>query len=82
MASRSKQEALAKEISELVEAKVPEIAGAISQPIQMRTNELIAGVGSDVAVLLYGPDRDPLSRWARQAALSRLLDSRRYAGSG
>ena len=35
---------LAQEISEAVEASVPEIAGGISQPIQMRTNELVAGI--------------------------------------
>jgi len=62
------KEALAKEISELVEAKVPEIAGAISQPIQMRTNELIAGVRSDVAVLLYGRDLDQLKSLGKSAA--------------
>ncbi|MBX3258120.1 MAG: efflux RND transporter permease subunit [Labilithrix sp.] len=51
---------LAKEIAEVAEEAVPEIAGAVSQPIQMRTNELVAGVRSDVAVLLYGPDLDEL----------------------
>src|SRR5690606_1199237 len=54
------KETLAKEISEAVEEKVPEVAGAVSQPIQMRTNELVAGVRSDVAVLLYGPDLNQL----------------------
>ena len=43
-----------------MEKRVPEIAGAISQPIQMRTNELLAGVRSDVAALVYGPDLDAL----------------------
>jgi len=54
------KERLAMEISEKLELAVPEVAGAISQPIQMRTNELIAGVRSDVAVLLYGRDLDEL----------------------
>jgi cobalt-zinc-cadmium resistance protein CzcA len=62
------KEALAREISQLVEAKVPEVAGAVSQPIQMRTNELVAGVRSDVAVLLYGPDLDQLKRLGQSAA--------------
>ena len=62
------KEALAKEISELVDAKVPEIAGAVSQPIQMRTNELVAGVRSDVAVLLYGRDLDQLKRLGEEVA--------------
>lgn len=47
---------IAAEVSEKMERRVPEIAGAISQPIQMRTNELVAGVRSDVAVLVYGSD--------------------------
>ncbi|MBX3226737.1 MAG: efflux RND transporter permease subunit [Labilithrix sp.] len=51
---------LADALAERMEARVPEIAGAISQPIQMRTNELVAGVRSDVAVLVYGPDIDAL----------------------
>ena len=62
------KEALAREISEVVENKVPEIAGAVSQPIQMRTNELVAGVRSDVAVLLYGPSLDDLKRFGEKAA--------------
>ena len=47
------------------ESDVPEIAGAVSQPIQMRTNELVAGVRSDVAVIVYGRD---LERAARSSA--------------
>jgi cobalt-zinc-cadmium resistance protein CzcA len=47
---------LAKEVASATARDVPEIAGAVSQPIQMRTNELLAGVRSDVAVLLYGAD--------------------------
>jgi heavy metal efflux system protein len=51
---------VAADVSERMERRVPEIAGAISQPIQMRTNELVAGVRSDVAVLVYGSDLDTL----------------------
>ncbi len=50
------REDLAKEIAEVTEEAVPEIAGAVSQPIQMRTNELVAGIRSDVAAIVYGPD--------------------------
>jgi len=60
------REALSREISDLVEARVPEISGSVSQPIQMRTNELVAGVRSDVAVLLYGPDLAVLARYGAQ----------------
>ena len=59
---------LAKEISEAIEAQVPEVAGAVSQPIQMRTNELVAGVRSDVAVMLYGPDLGVLADLGEQVA--------------
>ena len=47
---------LGEEIAEIVEREVPEMAASVSQPIQMRTNELIAGVRSDVAAQIYGPD--------------------------
>ncbi|MFO0676366.1 MAG: CusA/CzcA family heavy metal efflux RND transporter [Polyangiaceae bacterium] len=59
---------LAKQVAEATESAVPEIAGAVSQPIQMRTNELVAGVKSDVAVLFYGRDLDELNRLGNQAA--------------
>jgi len=58
---------LAAEIAELVEAAVPEVAAGISQPIQMRTNELVAGVRSDVGVILYGPDLERLVEAGDQA---------------
>ena len=61
------KEQLAQEIAEVSEAAVPEIAAGISQPIQMRTNELVAGVRSDVAALLYGPDMEQLSALAERA---------------
>lgn len=60
--------ALAEQIAAAADEAVPEIAGAISQPIQMRTNELVAGVRSDVAVLLYGPDLDRLKALGERAA--------------
>lgn len=40
----------------------------LSQPIQLRFNELISGVRSDVAVKLYGDDMDVLNRTAGQIA--------------
>ncbi|MGB3929670.1 MAG: CusA/CzcA family heavy metal efflux RND transporter [Sphingobium sp.] len=38
----------------------------IQQPIQMRFNELIAGVRADVAIKLYGDDLDAMSEQARR----------------
>ncbi len=58
---------LGAEIMEVTERAVPEVAGALSQPIEMRTNELVAGVRSDVALLLYGSDLERLRAYAEQA---------------
>ncbi|MEQ1567736.1 MAG: CusA/CzcA family heavy metal efflux RND transporter [Myxococcota bacterium] len=41
-------------------ADVPGVNFAFSQPIELRTNELIEGVRSDVALILYGDDLDVL----------------------
>ena len=38
----------------------------VSQPIQLRFNELIAGVRGDVAIKLYGDDLDLMSRTANE----------------
>jgi cobalt-zinc-cadmium resistance protein CzcA len=62
------KEGLAEEISAQMEKRVPEISGAISQPIQMRTNELLAGVRSDVAALVYGQDLDRLVELGNEVA--------------
>jgi cobalt-zinc-cadmium resistance protein CzcA len=62
---------LADEITERLEEAVPEVVGSISQPIQMRTNELVAGIRSDVGVVFYGPDLDAL-RELGDAAVARL----------
>jgi len=51
---------LAAEVSAKLDLLVPEISAAISQPIQMRTNELVAGIRSDVGVLVYGRDLEKL----------------------
>jgi cobalt-zinc-cadmium resistance protein CzcA len=64
------KEQLAEQIAQAAGEAVPEIAAGISQPIQMRTNELIAGVRSDVAVLMYGPDLAQLSALAERAGAS------------
>src|SRR5262249_45062080 len=67
------KESLADEISDRLRERVPEAAVAISQPIQMRTNELIAGVRADVAAQIYGPDLGQLAELAERVA-SRLKD--------
>ncbi|MBK8122251.1 MAG: CusA/CzcA family heavy metal efflux RND transporter [Dokdonella sp.] len=55
------------ELIEELEEAAREIPGSnyeFTQPIQMRTNELISGVRSDVAIKVYGDDLDQLARLA------------------
>ena len=54
--------------------KIPGMVFSFSQPIELRVNELIAGVRSDLAIKIYGDDLDVLKRSADQtvAAVSRL----------
>jgi len=55
-------------------AKVPGNNYEFSQPIQLRFNELISGVRSDVAVKLFGDDNDVLNETAARisAALEKV----------
>ena len=50
-----------------VRAAVPGIMLELSQPIQMRMDDLLQGVRSDVALTIYGEDLDTLGRLADQA---------------
>lgn len=57
------------ELLEDIEAVIGAVPGnnyEVTQPIQMRTNELISGVRADVAVKLYGDDLDQLVRSAEE----------------
>jgi cobalt-zinc-cadmium resistance protein CzcA len=58
------REALIEEMDELLTENVPGVKFGFSQPIEMRVNELVAGVKSDVAVLIYGPDLAVLRQMA------------------
>ena len=54
-----------------VEKKMETLTGnafEVSQPIEMRFNELIAGVRGDVAIKLFGDDMDELERLAGEVA--------------
>ncbi|MBH1567302.1 CusA/CzcA family heavy metal efflux RND transporter [Stenotrophomonas maltophilia] len=64
------------ELVEELEAAAKEIPGSnyeFTQPIQMRTNELISGVRSDVAVKVYGDNLDQLTR--RASRVERVMRS-------
>ncbi|MDR7134137.1 cobalt-zinc-cadmium resistance protein CzcA [Lysobacter niastensis] len=60
---RKSKDTLLKEVESAI-AEIPGNNYEITQPIQMRTNELISGVRSDVAVKIYGDDLDQLVRLA------------------
>ncbi len=52
---------LIEQMSEELIANVPGVAFGFTQPIEMRVDELVAGVKADVAVLLYGDDLEVLA---------------------
>ncbi|WP_236478131.1 efflux RND transporter permease subunit, partial [Escherichia coli] len=59
------------ELVEKIEKAVAGIPGQnyeLTQPIQMRFNELLAGVRGDIAVKVYGDDFDAMLRTAEQVA--------------
>ncbi len=64
-AKKSRNE-LIEEISTLLNDRVPGVMFGFSQPIEMRVDELVAGVKADVAVLLYGDDLEVLGRKAKE----------------
>ena len=51
---------LIEEMSAVLNENVPGVAFGFTQPIEMRVDELVAGVKADVAVLLYGDDLEVL----------------------
>jgi cobalt-zinc-cadmium resistance protein CzcA len=61
------KDALLKQIEAAV-AQVPGNQYEFTQPIQMRFNELIAGVRGDLAVKVFGDEFEPLLQAANQAA--------------
>ncbi len=61
------KEELAKQMRGAMSA-VPGVNFAFSQPIEMRFNELMTGVRSDVAIKIYGDDLDLLFDKANEAA--------------
>ncbi len=61
------KEAMIEKMTEVM-ARIPGIGGGFSQPIEMRFNELIAGIRSDVGVKIYGEALDSLARIAKDVA--------------
>lgn len=59
---------LIEKINAALEQEVPGVGFSYTQPIEMRFNELIAGVRSDVAVKVFGNDLDVLHQKAKEVA--------------
>jgi cobalt-zinc-cadmium resistance protein CzcA len=63
---RVSRDALVERMSTALSAAVPGANFGFSQPIEMRVDELVAGVKADVAVLIYGDDLDTLGDLGKQ----------------
>ena len=61
------KEGLMEAMAEALEV-IPGMEVEMSQPVQMRNNELITGIKQDVAVMIYGHDIDVLSQQANKVA--------------
>ena len=59
---------LARLMTERLDAELPGQSVLLSQPIQMRFNDLLEGSKSDVSVKLFGDDLDQLAKTTREIA--------------
>lgn len=74
--SRWKRAANQEELTRLIQEQLRDMPGprlALSQPIEMRMNEMISGVRSDVAAILYGDDLDLMV--AKASEIERALNA-------
>ena len=62
------REGLIEALNRALERRVPGNIFSYSQPIELRMQEMIAGVRSDLAITAYGPDLDELRRVGEQIA--------------
>jgi len=62
------RDALLARMATALHEALPGVGIGFSQPIEMRTNELLSGVRSDVAVRVYGDDLATLARVGRRVA--------------
>jgi len=63
---------LAQMLSKTIESKTPELSPAITQPIEMRFNELLEGARADIAVKIFGQDLEVLEQ--AQAEAKEILE--------
>ncbi len=64
---QSKQEII-HEIEKQALSSVPDVAISVSMPIKMRTNELIAGIRSDIGLKIFGDDLETLKKLGVESA--------------
>jgi len=60
------REILINRLNDQLTTSIPGVVFGFTQPIEMRVNELVAGVKSDVAALIYGDDIEELSRLSKE----------------
>jgi cobalt-zinc-cadmium resistance protein CzcA len=63
---KKSRDALIEEMASVLRRQVPGTAFGFTQPIEMRVDELVAGVKADVAVLLYGDDLQALGKTGKE----------------
>ncbi len=61
-------EELESAVAERIEKRVPGLTSNVSQPIQLRTDELLSGVRAQVVISIYGDDLDKLAQLGQQIA--------------
>lgn len=74
--SQWKRASTQSELTALIQKELRDMPGqkiAMTQPIEMRINEMISGVRSDVAAVLYGDDFDVMVKKAQE--IERVLQS-------
>ena len=62
--NESEREKLGEKLGKVIEQAAPGQAVVMSQPIEMRFNELLEGVKSEIAVKIFGSDYDVLEKTA------------------
>ncbi|RNI24056.1 CusA/CzcA family heavy metal efflux RND transporter [Rufibacter latericius] len=66
--SADTREELAEKMTEALET-IPGVTFGVSQPIQLRSNELISGVRQDVGIKIFGEDLEQLTRLSKEVGM-------------
>ncbi|GAB2545381.1 CusA/CzcA family heavy metal efflux RND transporter [Rufibacter soli] len=67
--SADTREELAERMTEALET-IPGITFGVSQPIQLRSNELISGVRQDVGIKIFGEDLEQLTQLSKEVGMA------------